>query len=82
MQGLTSGLSSKQEKAVVALMSEVTLEAAARVVGVNQVTLWRWMKEPDFRKAYLAARRQVVDNAIALMRESERCERQHPNLFL
>ncbi len=65
-------LTSKQDKAIVALLSEVTVDAAAKSSGISVATMWRWMKEPDFRKAYLAARRQVVDDAISLMQRASK----------
>ena len=65
-------LTSKRDKAIIALLSEVTVDAAAKSSGISVATLWRWMKEPDFRKAYLAARRQVVDDAIALMQRASK----------
>ncbi len=72
MQGHGEKLSRKMEHAISALLTEPTVEAAARAVGVNPVTLWRWMQRPEFQKAYERARRQVLDRAIhALQTASE-----------
>jgi hypothetical protein len=58
-------LSRTQEKAIAALLSTRTIGEAAKVCGVNDATLWRWLQLPDFQAAYRAARRQVVEQAIS-----------------
>jgi hypothetical protein len=60
-----SKLSWKQDRAIQALLQEPTTLAAARAAGVGETTIWRWLNQPDFKSRYLAARRQVVDGAIA-----------------
>jgi hypothetical protein len=55
----------KQEQAIVALMTESTLEAAADRAGIGVATLGRWLKAPAFRSAYRDARRAAVESAIA-----------------
>ncbi len=62
-------LSETQEKAISALLSCVTVEAAAKKVGVSDRTLHRWLKEPGFRRAHLAARRQVMDQALGALQQ-------------
>ena len=39
----------KQERAIVALLAEPTLGAVAKAAHISDVTLWRWMQEPDFK---------------------------------
>ncbi len=48
-----------------ALMSTSTLIDAAAQAKVSEVTLWRWLQDEDFAKAYRAARRQVVERAVS-----------------
>ncbi len=50
-----------------ALMSTSTLKDAAAQAKVSEVTLWRWLQDEDFAKAYRTARRQVVERAVAEM---------------
>ena len=57
-------LSHKQEKAIAALLSEATVTSAAEKPGVSEVTLYRWLKLPDFVAAYREARREVVEKAM------------------
>jgi hypothetical protein len=63
-------LSRKQEQAIAALLTEPTIAAAAAQVGVASCTLLRWMERRPFRAAYLAARRQVVDQALAILQSA------------
>lgn len=66
MKGAGHGekLSRKQETAIVALISQPTIPAAAKVTGVADITLWRWMQHPRFQRAYRDARRHVVEAAL------------------
>jgi hypothetical protein len=70
MQGSDEKLSRKQEQAIAALLSEATVAAAADKAGVNEVTIYRWLKLPDFLAAYRQARREVTEKAIAQLQQS------------
>jgi hypothetical protein len=52
-----------QERAIIALLSEPTLRAAASSAGISETTLWRWLREPSFRVAYRRARQEVLERA-------------------
>jgi hypothetical protein len=65
--------SRKQEQALAALLTEPTVEAAAASGGVGLNTLRRWLAEPEFRSAYRAARRQLVEGVVARLQRS--CDR-------
>jgi hypothetical protein len=54
----------KLEQAISALLSEGTVEQAAKKAGVGYATLRRWLKEPGFREAYRQARRELVEGAV------------------
>jgi hypothetical protein len=60
-------LSRKQEAVIAALLSQPTIDRAAAACEVGERTLRRWLKEPAFLTAYRDARRQVVEEAIALL---------------
>jgi hypothetical protein len=60
-----SKLSRKQEACIAALLVEKTHVLAADRAGVSAATLQRWLLLPDFQAAYRAARRQLVENALA-----------------
>jgi len=55
----------KMEAAIAALLTRPSVEDAARVAGVAEKTLRRWMQEPEFNAAYLAAKRAAFGQAIA-----------------
>jgi len=59
----------RQERAIVALLSEPSIEAAAKTSDVSDVTIWRWMKQPDFRAKLRDARRAVVEGAIGRLQQ-------------
>lgn len=65
-----SNITSKQEKAIIALLSEPTMADAANAAGISEVTLWRWLQDDSFRALYLQARRAAVQRAIARMQSA------------
>jgi hypothetical protein len=52
-----------QERAIIALLSEPTLKAAAASAGISETTLWRWLREPNFKIAYQRARQEALGRA-------------------
>lgn len=58
-------LTPKQSKALIALLSEPTVEAAAKKSGVSERAIYNWLAEPGFSEAYRVARREAVSQAIA-----------------
>jgi hypothetical protein len=65
MKATEEKLTAKQERALVALLDCGEMKRAATMVGVAETTLWRWLQQPDFQARYRAARRQLVETAIA-----------------
>ncbi len=63
---LHDGLTASQERAVIALLNEQTVGRAAAAAEVGQRTLYRWLKDPTFSRAYREARRDAFGQAIAL----------------
>jgi hypothetical protein len=59
----------KQEEAIVALVSQRTIEDAARACNIPARTLYRWLKEPAFDAAYRAARRQAYGQSISRLQQ-------------
>ena len=55
-----------QERAIIALLNEQTISRAAAVAEVGQRTLYRWLRQPEFSRAYREARREAFGQAIAL----------------
>jgi hypothetical protein len=52
--------SRKQEQFIAALLSHSTVEAAAKVVGIGNVTAWKWRQDPAFVKQYREAMHQAA----------------------
>jgi transposase-like protein len=60
------GLTHKQEQAIVTLLNEPTVARAARSLDIHDRTLYRWMRDPTFARAYRDARREAFAQAISV----------------
>ena len=59
-------MTSRQQRAIAALIRAPTREAAAKAAGVGVSTLRRWLTEDsDFREAYKAALTELMQDAAA-----------------
>ncbi len=63
---LQRALTPVQERAIIALLNEQTISGAAAAAEVGQRTLYRWLRQPEFSRAYREARRDAFGQAIAL----------------
>jgi transposase-like protein len=70
MTGRSSAQGRKQEEAIAALLTQRNIEEAAREAGISVSTMLRWLKEPDFDKAYREARRAVFKQSVARMQQA------------
>jgi hypothetical protein len=52
-----------KERAVSLLLSEKTIERAAKKCNVTRQTMHRWMHEPSFRTAYMEAKQELLQRA-------------------
>jgi hypothetical protein len=62
-------LGRKKEEAIVALLSQRSVEKAARTANVPARTLYRWLKEPEFNASYREARRHAFGQAAARLQQ-------------
>jgi hypothetical protein len=59
-------MTSRQQKALAALIRAPTVEAAARASGIGYGTIRRWLREDvAFREAYKTALNEMIDDAAA-----------------
>jgi hypothetical protein len=70
MIGHGSKFGRKKEQAIAALLSHRNVEEAAKAAGISAATLKRWMQLPEFKAAYLEARREVVFQTNARMQQN------------
>jgi hypothetical protein len=71
-----------RERAVTLLLTERTIERAAKKCGVTKRTMIRWMKEADFRAAYMEAKAELLKTATrALTRNSARAAETLAKIF-
>jgi transposase-like protein len=67
-QNLTPGtLTSKQRKAVEALLTTGEVTAAAQAAGISRETLHRWLKQPLFVQAVRDAETRALDDLSRLL---------------
>ena len=69
MKGHGEKLNRKQEMAISCLLEQPTIKEAAVFCGVGEVTLWRWLQQPEFQERYRQAKRQVVEQAITRLQQ-------------
>ena len=62
-------LGRKKEEAIVALLSQRSVEEAARTVNCPARTVYRWLKEPEFNAAYRDARRAAFSQSVARLQQ-------------
>jgi hypothetical protein len=60
----------KMEAAIIALMVEPTIPAAAKAAGVSYTSLWRWLQDPAFQIEYRKARRLALGQATAQLQQA------------
>jgi hypothetical protein len=60
----------KMEEAIAALLTQRNVDEAAKAAGISTRTILRWMKEPEFQKAYRQARRLAYSQAVAKLQQA------------
>jgi transposase-like protein len=70
MKGHGSQYEQKKEAAISALLTQRSIEDAARSIDLGPSTLRRWMRIPDFEAAYRQARRDAMAQAIARLQQN------------
>lgn len=58
------------EKALAALLNSSTVRDAAIQSGLSEETLYRYLRDEDFKNEYKQAQRQVVESAISALASS------------
>ena len=69
MVGHGQKLGRKKEEAVAALLTHRNVDEAAQAVGIGATTLWRWLKLPEFQRAYRDAKRAAFSQSIARLQQ-------------
>jgi hypothetical protein len=63
-------LSYRQEKAILALLREPNMDAAAKSAGVTSRTLRRWMRQKEFFRRYKRERSLQMEGVLEALRAS------------
>ncbi len=64
--GALAALPPKQQEGVAALLEHTTVKAAAAACSVHERTLYRWLAEPAFKRAFREARREGFGHSVSL----------------
>lgn len=70
MSGNVAQLTAKQEEAILALLSNPTVEHAARAAKITSRTLYRYLKDPEFNAAYRQARWTAFGQCTARLQQA------------
>jgi transposase-like protein len=70
MKGHGAKLPHKQEEAILALLTQRSVEEAAKSVGVAPKTLFRWMRVAEFEAAYRKAKRCAFGQSMGRMQQA------------
>ncbi|MBM3982669.1 MAG: hypothetical protein FJ304_20840 [Planctomycetes bacterium] len=57
----------RRERAIGALLSCLTIAAAATAAGLGESTLRKWLRQPKFAAAYKAAREAMLNQVVGAM---------------
>jgi transposase-like protein len=70
MRGHGAKFGRKKEEAIAALLTHRNIEEAARASGIGTQTLLRWLRIPEFDKAYREARRDTFSQSVARLQQA------------
>ncbi len=63
----SSQISIKQERSILLLIAGLSLDAVAKKLKINPVTLWRWQQQSEYTARYRHLRRIRVEHSIAAL---------------
>jgi hypothetical protein len=70
MQTFTIKLSAPKTRAVLALLGGMNFTEASQAAGIVISTLWRWMREPDFKQALREGRLDLMEGAVGKIQQA------------
>ena len=70
MTGHGAKFKRKMEDAIAALLTHRNVEDAASAVQISTKTLLRWMRDPEFDRAYRAARRATFGQTVGRLQQA------------
>ena len=63
-------LTPKQEKTLAYLLSEPTIEGAAKAAKISKVTIYEWLKQPNFKAALDEAKHLLFGDGLATLKSA------------
>ena len=62
--------SRRTEQIISALLQHPTVDKAAMALGISDVTLWRYLKDPEFQQEYRRVRREALSQSVARLQSA------------
>lgn len=62
------GLTTKQEKLILELVSGKSIRDSSKIVGINEGTAYKWLKLPLFQEEYRMAKKIAYDEKLDTLR--------------
>lgn len=69
-QELLGLLTAEQQKFLPHLISSSTLREAAKSSGISEATVYRWLRQPNFKEAYRIARLEALQITVARLQSA------------
>lgn len=63
-------LTPKQQRAIEALLTEPTVQAAADAAGVSKATIFRWLGDSVFAEVYKDLRGQLLESTLTALQQA------------
>ena len=70
MTGHGAKFGRKKEEAIAALLTQRSVDEAAKSIGIAPKTLLRWLEVPELQDAYRGARRAAFRQSVARMQQA------------
>jgi uncharacterized protein (UPF0147 family) len=70
MEGHGEKLTQKKEQAIIALLTSPSITAAAKQADIGETTLYRWLKESEFKAQYNEAKRELLSQAVSKLQQN------------
>lgn len=59
----------KQERTIMALLTEPTYAQAAKAAGIGETTLYRWLDDEEFSKAFKSTRKKAFSQSVSHLQQ-------------
>lgn len=65
-----SELSRKQEKVLIDLLNGLSITNAAKLNGISETTIYKWLNDESFKREYRRLRRESVEESLSILQQT------------